>query len=287
TRRFSSTESSGNTRRPSGTCTNPSATIASGLWPAIVRPSNSMVAARGVSRPEIVFNVVLLPAPLAPISVTISPRRTSSETPCRPVTRAQAATTPSSLSPPVLPGTAEIGFNDPRIFLDLRRRAVREPASIVEDGDFVAHAHHHVHMVLHQDHGRAIVADAGNQLADMRRFGDVESRSRLIEQQERRPRHHRARDFQQTAMSIGERAGADMGDAGKADEMQHGHRSLLNAALLAAVTRRCQDSVEKTGAHLRMQADRNVLERSHFAEQLEVLKGPTNSSARASLTNAA
>src|SRR5262245_30631971 len=122
-------------------------------------------------------------------------------------------------------------------------------------------------MVLHQDHGRAIVADAGNQLADMRRFGDVESRSRLIEQKERRPRHHRGRAFQRTAMSIGERA--------------------VNAALLAAVARRCQDSVEKTGAHLRMQADRNVLERSHFAEQLEVLKGPTNSSARASLTNAA
>jgi hypothetical protein len=50
------------------------------------RPSNVIVPARGASSPEIVFKVVLLPAPLAPISVTISPRRTSSDTPDRQTT---------------------------------------------------------------------------------------------------------------------------------------------------------------------------------------------------------
>ena len=36
-------------------------------------PSNSTVPLRGCSRPEIVLSVVVLPAPFAPMSVTISP----------------------------------------------------------------------------------------------------------------------------------------------------------------------------------------------------------------------
>jgi hypothetical protein len=47
----------------------------------IGRPSNSIFPADGLTSPEIAFNVVDLPAPFAPISVTISPSFTVSETP--------------------------------------------------------------------------------------------------------------------------------------------------------------------------------------------------------------
>ena len=113
----------------------------------------------------------------------------------------------------------------------------------------------------------------------MRCLGNVEARGRFIEQQQRRPRHYRPRDLQQAAVSISKRAGTGMGKAGKTDELQHCHRSIADDELLAAVARRRQDRVEKSGAHLRMQADLNILERGHLAEQLEVLKGATNSSA--------
>ena len=79
--------------------------------------------------------------------------------------------------------TAEIGFDDD-LLPDLRRRAVREPAAVVEHGDLIAHAHHHVHMMLDQDHGGAAGADARDQLAHMRRLGDIEPGGGLVEQQQ-------------------------------------------------------------------------------------------------------
>ena len=46
-------------------------------WPsAVIRP------VVGRSTPATVLSSVVLPAPLPPITVTISPARTSSETPC-------------------------------------------------------------------------------------------------------------------------------------------------------------------------------------------------------------
>jgi hypothetical protein len=44
-------------------------------------PRNSMLPFCGSRMPEMVFNTVVLPAPLAPSSVTMRPRGTSSEMP--------------------------------------------------------------------------------------------------------------------------------------------------------------------------------------------------------------
>jgi len=52
------------------------ATLCAGM-PAICSPTNSMVPLVGWSCPEMVFRVVDLPAPFAPMSVTISPSWTS------------------------------------------------------------------------------------------------------------------------------------------------------------------------------------------------------------------
>ncbi len=68
-------------RRPSGAWPIPSETI---LWagrPSIRSPWNVIVPAVGRFRPEIVLRVVVLPAPLPPISVTISPSSTRSSIP--------------------------------------------------------------------------------------------------------------------------------------------------------------------------------------------------------------
>ncbi len=54
----------------------------SGVSPAIEWPSNTIVPFLGRRKPLMVRSVVLLPAPFAPIIATISPRSTSSDTPC-------------------------------------------------------------------------------------------------------------------------------------------------------------------------------------------------------------
>ena len=71
----------GNSRRPSGDCEMPMPTISCGGRRVMSLPRNVIVPSRGWLSPLIERSVVDLPAPLAPISVTISPSRTSSEMP--------------------------------------------------------------------------------------------------------------------------------------------------------------------------------------------------------------
>ena len=69
--------------RPSGTWLMPRFTISCGSLPSMRSPSNRISPARGRSIPEIVMSVVLLPAPFAPITATVSPGWTTREIPFR------------------------------------------------------------------------------------------------------------------------------------------------------------------------------------------------------------
>ena len=71
--RFSSTVMRANSRRPSGDWQIPSRTISCGGWPTMSLPLNRIVPRLGRLMPWIERSVVDLPAPFAPIRVTISP----------------------------------------------------------------------------------------------------------------------------------------------------------------------------------------------------------------------
>ena len=75
-RRFFSTLSSGNSRRPSGHCATPLATLSSGRPVVRLVPFQVALPPAGRCRPLRVRKRVLLPAPFAPSSTTISPRCT-------------------------------------------------------------------------------------------------------------------------------------------------------------------------------------------------------------------
>src|SRR5215813_4024907 len=79
--RFSSTDSEGNSRRPSGTSAMPRATRAWAASCPIGSPANAIVSACDRMRPAIAASRVLFPAPLAPTTATTSPAATSMETP--------------------------------------------------------------------------------------------------------------------------------------------------------------------------------------------------------------
>ena len=68
-------------RRPSGTWVMPFSTTSWGAMPRSEEPSNRTSPCRGARRPESVARVVVLPAPLLPSSVTISPWPTRKEIP--------------------------------------------------------------------------------------------------------------------------------------------------------------------------------------------------------------
>ena len=80
-RRLSSTDISPNSSRRSGTSATPRATMASTVGRAIVTASSVNVPCER-SMPIAAHSSVDLPAPLGPITVTISPALTLSSTPC-------------------------------------------------------------------------------------------------------------------------------------------------------------------------------------------------------------
>ena len=67
------TDSSGNTSRPSGTWLRPRRTIQAGSRRWMSSPLKRTCPLLGSMMPEMVFRIVVLPAPLAPSTVTISP----------------------------------------------------------------------------------------------------------------------------------------------------------------------------------------------------------------------
>ena len=72
----------GNTPRPSGAWIRPSVTRRCALTRVMSLPSNHTEPDVSGRSPEIARIIVVLPAPLEPSSVTSSPSRTTSETPC-------------------------------------------------------------------------------------------------------------------------------------------------------------------------------------------------------------
>ena len=79
--RFSSTVSSGNNRRPSGTTATPAWRIRSGRRPTSSRPSRTTEPPSGRSTPPTASTRLDLPAPFGPSSAVTSPAGTSSVTP--------------------------------------------------------------------------------------------------------------------------------------------------------------------------------------------------------------
>ena len=71
--RLSSTVSRGKIRRPSGECASPRVSTSCAGVESIRLPSNQISPDSGLSSPEMVRRVVVLPAPLVPTSVTTWP----------------------------------------------------------------------------------------------------------------------------------------------------------------------------------------------------------------------
>src|SRR5205823_10072823 len=135
-----------------GTWAMPSRTMASGESAAMLRPAKWMVPDCGRTRPEIARRVVLLPAPLAPSSVTISPASTRSDRPRTASTLPYAAATRSSSSSGTVVRLPEIGGDDFGVAQHLRRRAVGDAAAEVEHRDVIGDLLDQMHVVIDDEY---------------------------------------------------------------------------------------------------------------------------------------
>src|ERR1051325_4804035 len=130
--RLFSTESRGNSRRPSGTCAMPVEITLCGAISVSGTPSMVIVPAVAGSRPEMTRKSVVLPAPFAPITATASPAFTVIDTPNRPWKAPSPAWTLESSSNGFAP---EINLHHTLVVLRILRRAGEDHFAVVE--------HHH------------------------------------------------------------------------------------------------------------------------------------------------
>src|ERR1019366_8027008 len=196
---FSSTVSSMNVPRPSGTCATPRRTTSSVAMPLIDSPPRiSSPCVR--TMPQIARNVVVLPAPLAPRSAVTPPSSTEKSMPCSTFVSPYAACRPLASSSAgmfvFLLRIAKIGAYHFRFGPHLIRRAIGDLQTKFQRHDFVGHAHHQVHVVLDQKNTEIeLPPDHSHQIRQFIHLTVIEAAGRFIEHQQLRPGHQCARQF--------------------------------------------------------------------------------------------
>src|SRR5262252_8808321 len=128
---------------------------------------------------------VLLPLPLVPRRATVSPSRTSIETPCS----TRTAPYPASTSRTTIL-LAKVGLLHGGILDDLGWRALGDPLPGVEHHDAFGEAHHRAHDVLDHDDRDATLVQAEEDGEDVVHLGAREPRHGLVRDQELRPGGH-------------------------------------------------------------------------------------------------
>src|SRR5262245_19192965 len=139
--------------------------MASDGWPTVSLPSKVTEPLRFSTMPMTDFNVVVLPAPLRPSSVTSSPLPISKPTPCRMWDSPYHACRASTLSSVSAMAGAHVGFDDRRI---LRHRLVwslGQHLAARQHGDGVGEVGDDGHVVLDHQHG-AVARDGADQGGD-------------------------------------------------------------------------------------------------------------------------
>ena len=139
--------------------------------------------------------------------------------------------------------------------------AAGDDAAVVEADDAVGHAHHHLHVVLDQQHGDAERADAGQQLHEARGLGRVHAGHRLVEQQQLRLGGKRDRDLEQPQLAVGQRGRQLLGRAPPGRRSCRISRaSSASCLLLARHRRQAEQDGERALLGAQVQADQHVVE---------------------------
>src|SRR5690349_12160956 len=257
-RRFSSTDSCANVPRPSGTWAMPARATASGCRGSRSPAKTMSPLVRTVA--EMARSVVVLPAPFAPSTATISPSPTERSIPCSACNGPYRAATPRSSSRGMLgPLAAQIRLDHRRVALNLRGRALGDLAPEVEDVHAVGDAHHEVHVVLdQQDRQLERRADPPDQAGELPDLVVAEAAGGLVEQQQAR---------------AGSESPGEL-DPLHRPEGQPGRRSPRDA-----LEPELREQLLRRPVAARMTSDLDVLEHRHAREELDVLERPRDAPA--------
>src|SRR5271169_258490 len=129
--------------------------------------SSRIVPSQGRSRPAMVRRMVIFPAPLDPMRLTTSPRRTVRETSC--TARTPLYPTDNPLMSSMVP-LSQIGSDDLRVDDDLLRHVLHDFPPRVDPDNSMRQLHDRFHDVLHDHQCNAVLlylADQGHHLLEL------------------------------------------------------------------------------------------------------------------------
>src|SRR5262249_24669255 len=203
-RRFSSTESEGNSRRPSGTSAMPRATTAwAGLSP-IGSPAKTTASRRDAITPAGHLSSGDLPAPLGPVPAPTAPPGPRSGQPrhARKAPRERTSRSGSGIGGDSHVDLAHGGRRDHRL-----RGALADEAATVQNHQAIDERDERVNDVLDPDDRDPAAANVPDQVDQRRAFVLGQSAGHLVKQEHARLRGERARQLEPLAVEEREAAG--------------------------------------------------------------------------------
>src|SRR5574341_851985 len=166
---------------------------------------------------------------------------------------ASAATGPRSAS-----STTEVRFNDALVGLDHARLPLRDLLAVVEDEHGLAEPHDHLHVVLDEEHGLALVAQPANRVEQVVQQRPVHAGGGLVEQDQQGVPHEHTNELDELLLAVREIAGVLVPEPLELDEAQELERARLRV-------------VEAPARH-----DEEVFERGELREHADDLEGPAD-----------
>src|SRR5262245_28683804 len=215
--------------------------------------------------PMIERTVVVLPMPLRPMSVTISPGAMASDMPnstwLRPEQVSIFATSSSDASAMRLLLLAEIGLAHLGIGPDRLRAARGDDAAVDQDRDPVGEREHRLHIMLDQQ-DRQLALELAQRPDHARALLRSHSGHRLVEQQHARSRGERHGDLELPVLAVTEIGDQYVAPLGESHAGERGARRHAQVGLAA----RAAPEVEGV-AGMRLHRERDIVEGGEIEEQ--------------------
>src|SRR5689334_12970924 len=264
--RFSRTVSAGNTRRPSGTSAMPAAVRACAGSRVTSAPSKRIFPFLEDIEPATPRMVVLLPAPLAPIKVTISPSATWNDTPRTAAISPYASSSPCTSSSKL---ASEVGLDHARVRLHFARRALDQAQAMIHDEHALRHVHHQVHVVLDHDDGDvSFLVDVLQSLQKKLHLRAVQAGGGLVQHEQLRPRGERPGDFEHALLAVWKRPRPIFRPISKTDKRQQLHRLVAEAPRPAG-----KEALPERQVLVDVEPREDVLEQRELLEEPDFLEG--------------
>ena len=154
---------------------------------------------------------------------------------------------------------AEVRGGDVEVGANLVRRALGQRHPLVEHVDPVAHVHDQSHVVVDQQHARAVlVADRADDRRERGHLRLGKPRRRLVHQHEARLGRERARHAEPPLVALRERRRRRVGVGGEAEQVQQ---------LAGALRRTARRDADAERRHLHVLADGQRAERAAVLER--------------------